>query len=241
MRLDNYLVEKKYFDSRTKAKQAIERGEVYVNGINIIKASFDINCDLPNKIELIFQSQYVSLGGYKIEKALNDFKFSVRNLVCADIGCSTGGFTDCLIQNGAERVYAVDVNDSLLHQKLKENEKVIFILKNARNLLKTDFNDTLDLVVADLSFISINLVLETFSNLLDQDKYLLILIKPQFETGEKKRFKNGIIRDSKLHKQICDNVIEQAKKHSFCLQNFTVAPESKDKNKEFLMLFKKNK
>lgn len=240
MRLDNYLVEKKYFDSRTKAKQAIERGEVYINGKKLTKPSYEINLDEVFDVKLVFDSQYVSLGGYKMEKALKDFNFKVNELICADIGCSTGGFTDCLLQNGAKKIYAIDVNENLLHPTINNNNKVEFLLKNARNLTSADFNDKLDLIVADLSFISLSLVLDVFSNLLEDQKYLLILIKPQFETGEKKRFKNGIIRDGKLHRQICNNVIEQAKNHALFLQNFTIAPEYKEKNREFLMLFQKN-
>lgn len=240
MRLDTYLVEKDYFDSRTKAKQSIERGEVFLNGKVIKKSSLDIDENTIQNIEIIFESQYVSLGGFKMEKALKDFNFNVKDLICADIGSSTGGFTDCLLKNGAKKIYAVDVNENLLHPKLQVDNRVNFILKNARLLSKNDFNDNLDLVVADLSFISLNLVLEVFSNLVEDNKYLLILIKPQFETGEKKRYKNGIIRDKKLQKQICENIILQAKNYSLNIQNFTSAPESKDKNKEFLMLFQKN-
>ncbi len=240
MRLDNFLVKNKYFDSRTKAMQSIKRGEIYLNGKLVTKSALEVNDNVDNNVQIVCETQYVSLGGFKMEKALRDFNFNVNELICADIGCSTGGFTDCLLKNGAKKIYAIDINDNLLHPKLQNDDKVKFILKNARNLSKDDIDDKIDLIVADLSFISVNLVLETISNLLDDNKHLLILIKPQFETGEKKKYKNGIIRDNKLHKKICVNAIEEAKKYSLFIKNFTIAPESKEKNKEFLMLFEKN-
>ena len=163
MRLDNYLVEKGIFDSRTKAKQAIERGEIFVDSKKILKSSFEIK-EQEVDVKHVYESKFVSLGGYKLEKALKDFNFNVTDLVVADIGASTGGFTDCLLQNGAKKVYAIDLNDTLLHQKLKESDSVIPIIKNAKDLVLDDFSDHLDLIVADLSFISITQVLSTFSN-----------------------------------------------------------------------------
>lgn len=237
MRLDFYLTEKGYFDSRTKAKQAIERGEIFVNGVKIIKPAFDV-VDAP-EIKHVYVNKYVSLGGFKMEKALTDFKFCVSNLVVADVGASTGGFTDCLIQNGAKKVYAVDLNDELLHNNLKNNKKVCLLVKNAKGLTKDDFNEPLDLLVADLSFISLTQVIPTFSNLLVSGKKLLLLIKPQFEIGEYKKFKNGIVRDVKIHNFVCQNVIQTAKEFGFKKLKYTTAPISKDKNIEFLLLFEK--
>ena len=237
MRLDYYLTENGYFDSRTKAKQAIERGEIFVNGKKVEKPAFDV-LDLP-KIEHVYKSKYVSLGGFKMEKALNDFNFSVNNFVVADVGASTGGFTDCLIQNGAKKVYAVDLNDKLLHYELKRNDKVELLVKNAKELLKSDFDCELDLVVADLSFISITQVIPTFSNLLSSGKNLLLLIKPQFEIGQYKKFKNGIVRDEKIHLSVCQNVIKFASDFGFNKLKITTVPINKDKNVEFLILFEK--
>ena len=237
MRLDFYLVENGYFDSRTKAQQAIERGEIFVNGKKIEKPAFDI-VGVPI-IEHFYLSKYVSLGGFKMEKALNDFGYSVNDLIVADIGASTGGFTDCLIQNGAKKVYSVDLNDQLLHNSLKNNDKVSLIVKNAKDLIKSDFDDELDLLVADLSFISITQVIPTFSKLLIKDKKLLLLIKPQFEIGQYKKFKNGIIRDEKIHLSVCENVVKIAKQFGFEKIKITTAPLNKDKNIEFLILFNK--
>ena len=238
MRLDNYLVEKGLFDSRTKAKQAIERGEIFVSKKKVLKSSFDVNCENV-EIEHIFESKFVSLGGYKLEKAIKDFNFNVNNYVVADIGASTGGFTDCLLQNGAKKVFAVDLNDSLLHPKLKLDNRVKPIIKNAKDLERKVFDENLDLIVADLSFISITQVVETFSNLLNQGKKLILLIKPQFEIGERKRFKNGIVKDKKIHEQVCKNVIDIARKYNLEKINITSAPINENKNLEFLVLLQK--
>lgn len=240
MRLDNYLFEKEYFDSRTKAKQAIERGEIFIDGVLVEKPSYDIPLDFNKVIKRVCIEDFVSLGGYKLQKALNDFNFNVDGLVVADIGASTGGFTDCLIQNGAKKVYAVDLNDGLLHKKLKANERVESIIANAKDLVLSDFAEKLDLIVADLSFISITAVIDVFDELLEDDKYLLLLIKPQFESGEKRRYKNGIIRDKKVQIGACVNVYDVALKIGFSPVAFTVAPINEDKNVEFLMLLQKN-
>lgn len=240
MRLDAYLTENKFFDSRTKAKQAIERGEIFLNGKIITKPSYDVleqdNCEIEWKRE----EDFVSLGGYKLSKALKDFKFSVNGLVVADIGASTGGFTHCLIKNGAKKIYAVDLNDDLLHEKLKADSRVIPLIKNAKNLSCDDFDDKLDLLVADLSFISITQVLPIFSNLIDNGRHLIILIKPQFEIGEKRKFKNGIVKDEKLRQKICENVIDYARGVGLKMLDITTAPIIDGKNVEFLILLKKD-
>jgi len=240
MRLDNYLVEKGYFDSRTKAKQAIERGEIFVNKIKITKPAFDIIGDnLATNIEYVYEKSYVSLGGYKLEKGLKDLNVDVSNLVVADIGASTGGFTDCLLQNGAKKVYAVDLNDNLLHQSLKQDSRVSLIVKNAKELKTEDFYDRIDFIVGDLSFISITQVIPILSKLIDKNKKAMLLIKPQFETGGHKKFKNGIIRDKNIHKEVCDNIIEVSKNNSFNFLGITSAPITQDKNTEFLILLEK--
>ena len=238
MRLDNLLVEKQAFDSRTKANQSIKRGEIYVNNVQVLKASFDV--DFSDEIDRRCESEYVSVGGFKLEKALKDFNFSVKDLIVADIGASTGGFTDCLLKYGANSVFAVDLRDDLLHKNLKNNNRVIQIVKNAKELSKNDFIKPLDLIVADLSFISLSQVMAVFASLIDDGKKLLILIKPQFETGEKRKYKNGIIKDKKIHKSVCLKVYNCAKTYGFAPQAITTAPLSKEKNTEFLFLLEKN-
>ena len=132
MRLDIFLYTNGYFQSRNKAAEAILRGEVYLNGVKILKPSFLVNGESNCDIEIVSENNFVSVGGYKLYKALKDFDFSVKGLVCADVGASTGGFTDCLLQNGAEKVYSVDLNDELLSEKLKCNPKVVELTKNAK-------------------------------------------------------------------------------------------------------------
>ena len=193
MRLDNYLFVNKYFDSRTKSKQAIERGEVIVNGLLIDKPSYEINENIAHDIEIRAKETFVSLGGYKLSKALKDFSFSVKDKIAIDIGASTGGFTDCLLKNGTKKVFAVDLNDELLHSTLKNDDRVIPVIKNAKLLNKSDFSVTADIITADLSFISASIIIPVIKNLLDDKKHLILLIKPQFENDERIRFKNGII------------------------------------------------
>lgn len=239
MRIDEFLFRKGFFDSRTKAKQAIERGDVFRYGRQVLKASTEIADGDEAKIEIQDGEYFVSLGGYKLSKALKDFGFSVEGLTVADVGASTGGFTDCLIKNGAKKVYAVDLNDDLLHESLKNNDKVVRIVKNAKNLTATDFSE-LDLITADLSFISAKQVLSVFYDLLPENGKVILLIKPQFEIGEKRRFKNGIIRDAETVKSVCRSVYEEAVKVGFSAVNLTDAPRSEDKNTEFMILLRKD-
>lgn len=240
MRLDNFLVEKGYFDSRTKAKQSIERGEIFINDKVIMRPAFIIDESINSKIERICEDSFVSLGGFKLKKALLDFNLDLSNMVAADIGASTGGFTDCLLKNGVRKVYSIDLNDQLLHSSLKVDSRVNPIIKNAKDLTPSDFNDDLDIIVADLSFISVTCVIEVFSKLLSDNKMLLILLKPQFETGGKRKFKNGIIRDKKIHHKAINSAVLCANSFGFSLNAFTTAPMHEDKNLEFLLLFVKN-
>ena len=239
MRLDLFLEKNNFFDSRTKAKQAIERGEILVNGKVIDKSSYQIN-DENVKIEYVYESKFVSLGGYKLEKALKDFNYTPKDLVVVDIGASTGGFTDCLLKNDAKKVYAIDLNENLLHKSLKEDNRVVEIIKNAKNLTKEDFKDSIDLVVADLSFISSTVILPIISNIISDRKDIILLIKPQFENDEKIKFKNGIIRDKKIQQKACFKVLECAKTYNLNPIKLTTAPINSDKNVEFLVLLRKN-
>lgn len=241
MRLDVFLVENKYYLSRSKASQAIERGEIFVDGIKIIKPSFDIKDNFCGKIEKVAKIEYVSLGGYKLEKALSEFNFCVENFVCADFGASTGGFTDCLIQNGAKKVYAIDLNDTLLDQRLKDNVKVFPIIKNVKEINREDFIEKINLITADLSFISEKMVMPVISNILDDGDFAIILIKPQFELDCKKRIKNGIVRDKKIHKQVCQQIYFVALENNLTPIKLTKTNNDKNKNDEFLMLLKKGK
>lgn len=239
MRLDTFLQQKGYFDSRNKSAEAIKRGEIKVNGKNILKPSYELDENCQCTIEYLYTENYVSLGGYKLKKALSDFKLNVADLVVCDIGASTGGFTDCMLQNGAKKVYAVDLNDGLLHTKLKEDARVVPVVKNARDLCVADFNEKIDMICADLSFISATQVLNVFYNILPKGATVVLLIKPQFEQGKKVKLKNGIVKDEKQRCNACKEVYDFASQIGFCVLNLTTAPIVKEKNVEFLILLKK--
>lgn len=241
MRLDVYLAEKGFFDTRTKAKQAVERGEVYIDGKQANKASAEMIWEKNYLIERICEEDFVSLGGFKLSKAIKDFGINVEGLCAADVGASTGGFTDCLLKNGAKRVYAVDLNDGLLHNRLKLDDKVVSVIKNAKDLERGDFGERIDFLTADLSFISATLVLPVFYNLLDSGARVVLLIKPQFENERRIRCKNGVIKDKKIIKAACKKVYEAATGCGFLPIDVTCAPLHKDKNVELLILLKKEK
>lgn len=244
MRFDNYLVLMGHFETRTKAKQAIERGEMYINDKNIVKPAYEIAENLIEGVDFtlkrVCEESYVSVGGFKLKKALNDFNFDVTDLVCVDLGASTGGFTDCLLKNGAKKVFAVDLNDELLHHSLKENDDVIPIIKNAKLLTRNDFKgEKPNLFTCDLSFISATQILPIISRLSRKGTYVILLIKPQFEIGKKRRFKNGIIRDDKMRRLVCENVVSRAKDCGLYPKELAFAPIYDDKNIECLVLFQK--
>lgn len=239
MRVDLYLVERNLFDSRTKASESIKRGEIFIDGVKINKVSLDINETKQHNIERFCEDFYVSNGGFKMKKALTDFSFDVKNIVAADVGSSTGGFTQCLLKEGAKSVYAVDLNDGLLHQTLKDDERVHFIMKNAKDLNASDFNENIDLLVADLSFISITQVLKVFYNLIDFDKNIIILIKPQFENEKKIKLKNGIVNDKKMRLNTVKKVFDYAISCGFTPKKITTAPVKQGKNVEYLILLEK--
>ena len=239
MRLDEYLAAKGFFDSRTKAKQSIMSGEVIINGEKVSKPAKEIAEDENLNIAIEQAESFVSLGGYKLSKALKDFNFSVSGKTVADIGSSTGGFTDCLIQNGAAKVYAVDLNKDLLHESLVKNDKVVQVIKNAKDLAAKDLTG-IDLITADLSFISAKSVLGVFYRLLPDSGKVILLIKPQFEMGERRKFKNGIIKDEKARKNAVLGVYRAAIDAGFSALDMTTAPINKDKNIEFLILLSKD-
>lgn len=215
-RLDNYLVDLGYFDNKSKASAAILAGNVKLNDEVITKAGFQI--DPSKKFEIEIKSMpYVSRGGFKLEKALKTFDVNVKDRICFDAGASTGGFTDCLLQNGAKKVYAVDVGYGQLAWKIRNNERVKVIEKtNIRicnfNEIYDENDEIADLLVMDVSFISIEKVLPNLKKLLKPDFHELIcLIKPQFEAGKDLVDKGGVVKDKKTHIQVIENVIEFAK------------------------------
>ena len=239
MRIDSYLYQNLKYPSRTKASDAILRGDVYVNGKAVKKPSFEVSEN--DKIEIIERGDtFVSNGGYKLEKAIEDFKISANGLTFADVGASTGGFTDCLLKHGASKVYAIDVGESLLSSELKRNEKVVVIDNfNARNLSPQTLGCHVDGVVCDVSFISLTYVLAQIYSVIKENGFAVTLIKPQFECGKKQLNKNGIVTDKKSRFECVKKIIDFSKAIGFIPINFTNAPIKQDKNREYLLLLKK--
>jgi len=204
-RLDVLLVERGLAESRQKAQAMVLAGEVTVDGKKAEKVGLSV-AEI-SRLEVHSRLQkYVSRGGFKIEGALEDFRMSARGCVCMDVGSSTGGFTDCLLQGGAVRVYAVDVNTGQLAWKLREDARVIPIKKNARELTERDVAESVDLVVADVSFISVKKILPGACACAKSGAELLILIKPQFELQREDVGKGGIVRDPGLHEEAIASV-----------------------------------
>ena len=206
-RLDQILFNRNLAESKTKAQAIIMAGQVFVDGKNINKSGFNINSNAVIEIKDL-GPKWVSRGAYKLLTALEKNKIIVRNKICIDLGSSTGGFTDVLIQSGAHKVYAVDVGTNQLHEKLKKNNKVISLEKtNARYLKKDQFEELIDVMVCDVSFISLKKVIEPNLHLLKDKSVIIALIKPQFES-KKNETKKGVVKDSTIHKRICNEITE---------------------------------
>ncbi len=237
MRIDKFLCVTGKFPSRTKAAQALKEGRVTVNGAKVT-ASYEVN--ETDRVEVLSSEEsFVSNGGYKLSKALKDFGFSAEGKIFADIGASNGGFTDCLLQNGAKKVYCIDVGESQLDNSLKDKSVVIIDNFNARYLDKKIFLEELDGVVVDVSFISLTYILDGISGVLSDGKHLIALIKPQFELDGRTRLKNGILNDKTLHKKIIEKIFDYAEKVNLAPRKLTNAPIKEGKNKEYLALFEK--
>ena len=225
-RFDKYLTDLGYFDTKSKAAAAILAGHVKINDEYITKAGFQIN---PGKeYDIVVKSMpYVSRGGFKLKKALDAFSFDVTGRICIDAGASTGGFTDCLLQNGAKFVYAADVGYGQLDWKIRSDERVKVIEKT--NLRICDYSDiyaegepVADLLVSDMSFISLTKVFENLKKLLNQEFHEMIcLIKPQFEAGKDKVEKGGVVRDKKVHEEVIKNVIDSAVSLGYSVKGLT--------------------
>ena len=235
MRLDKFLAEK--FGSRSRAAAAIERGCVTVNG-KVQPASYTVKPDDDIAVSESGQS-FVSAGGYKLAKALSDFGYSPEGKIFADIGASTGGFTDCLLKAGAKKVYCIDVGESQLDKSLLGKNIVVIDNFNARNLSKDLFAEELDGITIDVSFISLTYILEAVSEVLCHAKSVLALIKPQFECESRSVGKNGIVRGADKHRQILKKIYDFAVKCSLAPVALTNAPEIKGKNLEYVVQLEK--
>lgn len=225
-RLDKYLTDLGYFETKSKASSAILAGHVKINDEYITKSGFQIN---PAKeYDIVVKTMpYVSRGGFKLKKALDAFKFSPKDRICFDAGASTGGFTDCLLQNGAKFVYAVDVGYGQLDWKIRSDERVKTIERTNLKICQIDEiystdEPIADLLVSDLSFISLTKVLPNLKKLLKPEFHEMIcLIKPQFEAGKEKVEKGGVVRDKKVHEEVIQNVIECAKDLNYKINGLT--------------------
>ena len=225
-RLDKYLTDLGYFETKSKAAAAILAGHVKINDEYITKAGFQIN---PTKeYEIVVKSMpFVSRGGFKLKKALDTFPVKIEGRICLDAGASTGGFTDCLLQNGAKFVYAADVGYGQLDWKIRSDERVKTIertnLKNcAFEEIYSENEPIADLLVSDLSFISLTKVLPNLKNLLSPDFHeMILLIKPQFEAGKEKVEKGGVVKDKKVHQEVIENVINCAKELNYSINDLT--------------------
>lgn len=241
MRLDLYLKENGFFESRKKAADAIKEGCVKVGGKLADKPSLEIE---GQEVTVTGSPlKYVGRGGLKLEHALDSFGIDVKDAVCADIGSSTGGFTDVLLTRGAKYVYAIDSGSDQLHPRLREDERVCVMERtNARTLDRTKFGEGVDVVTLDVSFISQTLIHRSVSEILKDGGVFISLIKPQFECGRASIGKNGIVRSGSDREYAVSKVIESAKAYSLEHRATAVSPiRGGDGNVEFLALFVKQK
>jgi 23S rRNA (cytidine1920-2'-O)/16S rRNA (cytidine1409-2'-O)-methyltransferase len=232
-RADKILVELGLAESRHKAQALILAGLVHSEKGRVEKAGQLVPVD--TKIFLMETMPYVSRGGLKLIEALEHFAVTPKDMVAADLGCSTGGFTDCLLKEGANKVFAVDVDTRQIDVNLRENQKVVLIEKNARYLERKDFPEPLDLITMDLSFISVLKVLPAVHKILE-DGEILVLIKPQFEVGKGLVGKGGIVRDPQQHFEVLEGVIEKARGLGFRVQSVMKSSVRGQKgNREFFV------
>ena len=235
-RLDVLLTEQGYADTRSKAQAIIMSGQVYVNGQKADKpgTSYEETVEIEVRGAVC---PYVSRGGLKLEKALRDFGVKPEGYVCSDSGASTGGFTDCLLQQGAKKVFAIDVGYGQLDWKIRNDERVVVMERtNIRNVTPEDLGEPLDLSVVDVSFIGLEIVLPAIKNLLKQDSgQVLCLIKPQFEAGKENVGKKGVVRDPKIHQMVLDNFVSLVHGLGFKILGLTFSPvKGPEGNIEFL-------
>src|ERR1700689_5038380 len=233
-RLDVLVTERGLAESRERARALILAGQVLVNGQKADKAGQNIDIDAA--IELLAQPRYVGRGGLKLEAALDHFKINPNEKICLDVGSSTGGFTDCLLQRGAARVYAIDVGTGQLDWKLRNHPRVIVQEQvNARYLTRDQVPEPIALAVCDVSFISITMILPALAGLLAEDAEMVILVKPQFELDRDQFGKGGIIRDPALHLQACQRVEKAVQTLGFHVHMIPSPILGAEGNQEFLL------
>lgn len=239
-RLDVLLVKGGFAESREKAKAIIMSGNVFVNNNREDKAgqTFDEKAIIEVRGNTL---KYVSRGGLKLEKAMANFEVSIDGKICLDVGASTGGFTDCMLQNGAVKVYSIDVGHGQLAWKLRQDERVVCMEKtNIRYVTNEDIPDLIDFSSIDVSFISLTKVLGPVRNLLADNGQVVCLIKPQFEAGREKVGKKGVVRDKNVHIEVIEMVVEFAKSIGFNVLNLDFSPiKGPEGNIEYLLHIEK--
>lgn len=241
-RLDILLVEKGIITSRERAKACIMEGKVYVDGQKVDKAGEKVS--LSANIEYRGDTlKYVSRGGLKLEKAMNSYNISLEDKVCMDIGASTGGFTDCMLQNGAKRVFSVDVGYGQFAWKLRTDERVVCMERtNIRYVTLEDIGEPLDFASIDVSFISLKKIMPATLNLLKEDGEVVALIKPQFEAGREKVGKKGVVREKETHKEVVYGIIDFLLEQDLNVLGVGYSPiKGPEGNREYLVYFTKDK
>ena len=242
-RLDLILVEREFFETREKAKREIMAGNVIVNEQVVIKAGTMFKDKDELNIRVKDKLKYVSRGGLKLEKAIKAWDLDFSDKLVLDIGASTGGFTDCALQNGARRVYSVDVGKNQLDWKLRNDEKVVSLEEmHIKDLKEEDIeNKKVDFIVIDVSFISLTKVIPYFKKFLAQSGKIVMLVKPQFEVGREKIGRNGVVENEEYHNEAIKKIISFSKEEGYELIGVEDSPIKGAKgNKEFLMLIKSN-
>ncbi len=238
-RLDLILVERGFFETREKAKREIMAGNVIVNEQAVTKSGTNFKDSEDLKIRIKDRLKYVSRGGLKLEEAIKVWNLDFNGKTVLDIGASTGGFTDCALQNGAEKVYSVDVGTNQLDWKLRNDERVVSIEEtHIKDLTLKNLNDSMaDFIVIDVSFISLTKVIPYLEKFLKKTGYVIMLIKPQFEVGKDKIGKNGIVIEEEYHDEAIKKIISFIKESGYELQGVKESPIKGSKgNKEFLAL-----
>ena len=240
-RLDVLLTERGLLDSRQKAQATIMSGIVFVNGQRVDKAGTAVSNDALIEIRGT-TLPYVSRGGLKLEKAMQTFPLTLTGKICADIGASTGGFTDCMLQNGAKKVYAVDVGYGQLDWKLRNDARVVCMERtNARYLTHEEIPEELDFASVDVSFISLKLIFPALYGLLREGGEIACLIKPQFEAGREKVGKKGVVRDPAVHLEVLEHFLIHAKENHFTVLGITYSPiRGPEGNIEYLGFLRKS-
>ncbi|MBS6176828.1 TlyA family RNA methyltransferase [Emergencia timonensis] len=239
-RLDVLLVKRGIYQSRERAKASIMAGIVFVDGQKSDKAGNMVDTEA----EIFVKENicpYVSRGGLKLEKSIREFDLNMQDKVCMDIGASTGGFTDCMLQNGAVKVYAIDVGYGQLDWKLRTDDRVVNMEKCNVRYLDTDLiAEPIDFISIDVSFISLKLIFPVAAKVLAEDGEIVCLVKPQFEAGREQVGKKGIVRDRKVHEEVIQNVIEYARENGLYPQGLTFSPVTGAKgNIEYLLALSK--